>query len=195
VTIRLDMTPVGLDGTLRELGLLGSAFDGPARKKIAEGIIRPTLLPGGGANIMYRNGFTLEVQAKEAFASGGTNLLQGPWTGYSAEPKYAEHKARRNGGDRVGLWLGSERPLYRTFLLGDPDHIEVIEEDDWAWGSNRWYAGTFHMGQPRTPWDETQPPRNIVVLNRTMGREAARAHLRYLARSQGQALDTFRVSL
>jgi hypothetical protein len=198
VTIRLDMTPVGLDGVDRALGLMERAFDGAARRMIATGIIRPTRLPGSGGNVMLRDGFTLERQAQDAFANGGTTALRGPWTGYSGEPKYAAHKARRGGGEQVGLWLGSQAPLYRTFMLGDGDHIEVVEDDQWSWGSARWYAGTFHAGQPVTPWGETQPARHVVTLNRDMGREGARAHLRYLAgwlRQNGQSISEFRVSL
>jgi hypothetical protein len=198
MSVKLEMDVLGLDGIDRMLGLMQEAFDDQAVVTITTGIIRPTPLPGGGGNVMAHDSFTLERQVGEAFQNSGRTPLRAPWDAYSREPRYKRFKERRQGGDRVGIWEGSKTPLAETFLQGHPEHIEEVTSRGWRWGSSRRYAGTFHAGQPRQFLGEPQPPREVVVLDKRVAREAARAHLRFLAswlRLRGQGVARMRVNL
>jgi len=195
--MRMEMKVVGFEGLERAIGVMASAFEPEDVKRIHEGIVRPTPLPGASDPIM-RQGFTLEEQAVEAFATEGKTRLLGGWEGYASEPRYEVYKEERGGGNKVGTWDGSATPLSATFLRGNFDHIEDIGAQGFKWGSARYYAGSFHDGQFQ-PWDEvTAPARPIVVINETMAREVARAYQRYIVyklRAQGSDIRSVRVSL
>ncbi len=193
----MSLNVLGLDGVDRALGILASAFGPDDILQINRGIIRPTAGPPGMPNIM-RNRWTLEEQVADAFKRQGRSVNQAGWVGYVNEPKYEAYKKAKGGGKKIGIWKNSERPLDMTFRLGDPDHIEEVTIDGFEWGSKRYYAYDFHIGQWQR-WDQVDAPgRQIIDINERMMLEVARAHQRYVVgklRSQGQSIRNVRVIL
>ena len=194
-TLSVDI--LGIDGVRRALGIAASAFDSAAMQTINSSIIRPTAGPGTSQPIM-REAFTLEVQSREAFQQEGKTALLGGWEGYSREPVYLEQKLKKGGGNKIGIWQGSKRPLFQTFRKNHPEHIESVDAAGFVWGSRRSYAGRFHEGGFQ-PFDKIRHPgRPIVVVDRQFGREVARAYQRWLAfklRSEGRSIDGLRINL
>jgi hypothetical protein len=197
MTTTLNVRILGLDGVERALGIMASALDANDRQKVCEAVMHPTPGPGGLQRIV-REGFTLEEQALDAFQSQGTNALQGRWTAYASEPKYAAYKEQKGGGGRVGIWSGSRRPLFLTFKKGHPENIARSSANGFEWGSRRYYAGRFHKGGFQ-PWDRViAAGRPVVVVNDTFSREVARGHQRYVVyalRERGQGIQNLRVNL
>jgi hypothetical protein len=193
----IQIRTLGLDGVDRALGIMADAVGPAEMRRFQEGVIRPMPLTGSSEPIV-RKGFTLEEQAVTAFANEGKTKLLGGWEAYASEPRYAEYKAERDAGGKVGTWQGSSNPLSSTFLRGSADHIEDITADGFRWGSARYYAGLFHDGQYQ-PWDDVQAPaREIVVVNEQFAREVARGLQRlvvYEVRAKGGNISTVRVNL
>ena len=193
----LDVSVLGIDGIRRAVGIMADAFDAQAMTEINTSIMRPVPGPGTSQPIM-RAEFTLQGQADAAFANEGRTALLGGWIGYSREPRYAAYKEARGGGNRVGIWTGSKRPLFATFNRGNSDHIERVDASGFVWGSRRSYAGRFHEGGYQPFDDITHPARPIVVIDRQFGREVARAYQRWLVfklRSEGRSIEGLRVNL
>lgn len=193
-----DLQVVGFEGLQRAIGIMADAFSPADMRAIHEGIIRTMPAPGTSEPIM-RTGYTLTEQARDAFANEGRTKLLGGWEGYAGEPRYAEYKDERGGGNQVGIWSGSARPLWETFTdPQNPDHVEDIGAEGFRWGSARYYAGSFHDGQFQT-WDEVDAPaRNVFVINEVFAREVARAHQRYIVaklRAEGSDISSVRVNL
>lgn len=194
----LQVRTLGLDGVRRAVGILADAFSADDMRRVHAGIVRPEPLPGSSQPIV-RRGFTLQEQAEDAFKNEGKTKLLGGWQAYGAEPNYKDHKDRRGGGSQVGIWQGSERPLFETFTdKNNPDHIEDVGAGGFKWGSSRYYAGSFHFGQWQ-PWDQVDAPaRYVVVVNEVFAREVARGFQRYIVfklRDEGKEFDTIRVAL
>lgn len=193
----LDVNVLGIDGIRRALGIMADAFDGAALTTINESIMRPTPGPGTSEPIM-RAAFTLDQQARDAFASEGRTALLGGWEGYSREPKYLARKTAQGGGTKIGIWDGSRRPLFATLRDGHPEHIARADASGFVWGTRRSYAGRFHEGGFQ-PFDRVQHPgRPIVVVDRQFGREVARAFQRWLVfklRAEGRSIEGLRVNL
>ena len=193
--ISLDV--MGLDGIGRMLGILADAVDADAVRRINTGVVRPTQGPPGFPTIM-RKRWSLEEQVKEAFKQEGKTVQMAGWANYLKEPKYAAFKAAQGGGTQVGIWEGSANPLFRTFLLGDPDHRELITEEGFEWGSARYYAWRFHEGGYQR-WDKVDADgRPIVVISDRMMFEVSRATQRYVMgtlRAAGLPPSTVRFNL
>lgn len=193
----LDVKVLGIDGVRRALGIAASAFDASSMTLINASIIRPMPGPGTSQPIM-REAFTLEVQSRQAFDQEGKTALLGGWEGYSREPVYLAKKLKKGGGNKIGIWQGSKRPLFATFRENHPEHIESVNAAGFVWGSRRSYAGRFHEGGFQ-PFDKIRHPgRPIVVVDRQFGREVARAYQRWLSfklRVEGRSIDGLRINL
>jgi hypothetical protein len=176
----LSVDLIGADGLQRALGIMAEALTADEREQVLRGAIRPTPGPGGLQSIV-RPAFTLDVQSQDAFGNEGRTALQSGWTGYSNEPRYAAFKGDKGGGGKVGIWRGANRPLFLTFLRGNPDHIERVTPNGFEWGSRRYYAGRFHEGGFQ-PWDRVRAPaRRIVVVDNRFALEVARGYQRFVS--------------
>lgn len=146
---------------------------------------------------------SLSGAAVEAFKKGGRNPYQGAWTGYAREPAYANMKRREGGGSKVGLWDGSQSPLWETFEEGNPDNIADYDKQGFEFGSSRWYARKFHEGGEHFLahlGDGPQPAREIIPKANKLAAEIARGFQRQVmydieesGRDPSEAMDALRV--
>lgn len=176
----LTFNVLGSRELIRTIGLMSSAVSDP--KPVFEALIRPTK-PPGFPNVIIRKPYTFEVAVATKFERQGVNALDAnPWERYPSEPEYEKKKLDAGGGDRVGTWLGSRRPLKDTFKRGNRDHIERVDSDGFEWGSQRRYARAFHEGERYQPWDEIYtPPRPIIIVNDQLALEVARGFQRLVS--------------
>jgi hypothetical protein len=184
----------GMPQLTRTIGLMASAVSSP--RPVFEAALRP-VKPAGFPNVIIRKPYTFEVAIADKFRTGGRNALdQRMWTEYQNERKYAEYKARRGGGTRVGLWNNSKRPLVDTFVNpNNPDHVEWATDAGFGWGSKRSYARDFSDGGVYQKWDGIlTPEREVIVVNDQLAMEIARGFQRYVSYSlmvQGRAPSDF----
>jgi hypothetical protein len=184
--------------TVQAIGIVASAFDPTSLAQIHQAVMYPTAGPMGQR--LMRAGFDLESAIQDRFATeGGSKYSAGKWVGYDREPMYRLHKIKRNAGEKVGTWEGSRNPLSETFKRGNRDLLMQSDHRGFTFGSKRRYAGRFHAGGGRQPWDNIpQPARPILPENKPFGIEVARTYqnqIVQLMRTRGASLQSVRVVL
>lgn len=179
----------GVEALKRTIGILDVTIAGDW-DTVWRGSVTPTPCPGLSAQVVDSTK-TLAVATQEAFDRGGPSALSPGrvWTGYSKEPRYARHKSKRGGGNRVLVWTGSKKPLRDTFRLGNPDNIFAVSGMSMRFGTTRYYAARLQSGGFFQPWDKTDdtPARVMLEVTDTFAREVARGMQRVMRGRLGRA--------